>query len=96
MRRDRCFARLQRGEWALVRTIADGLEWSSVCSPRWSAAAAQRLRFPLDFVYAKGLRASELVGATLGHIETDPRGDCWLRVAGKGKKLARVALPPLA
>jgi site-specific recombinase XerD len=42
------------------------------------------------------LRASELVGATLGHVESDPRGDHWLRVTGKGKKLARVALPPLA
>ncbi|WP_321884716.1 site-specific integrase [Paraburkholderia bannensis] len=84
------------GEWTLVRTIADGLEWSSGSSPRWSAPAAQRLRFLLDFGYATGLRASELVGATLGHVETDPRGDYWLRVTGKGKKLARVALPPLA
>ncbi|WP_028223509.1 site-specific integrase [Paraburkholderia oxyphila] len=84
------------GEWALVRTIADGLEWSSKGSPRWSAPAAQRLRFLLDFGYATGLRASELIGATLGHVETDPRGDHWLRVTGKGRKQARVALPPLA
>jgi site-specific recombinase XerD len=84
------------GEWSLVRTIAEGLEWSSGWAPRWSAPAAQRLRFLLDFGYATGLRASELVGATLGHVETDPRGDYWLRVTGKGKKLARVALPPLA
>jgi hypothetical protein len=80
------------GEWALVRTIADGLEWSY----GWSAPAAQRLRFLLDFGYATGLHASELVGATLGHVETDARGDHWLRVTGKGKKLAPVALPPLA
>ncbi|MGF6444675.1 phage integrase family protein [Paraburkholderia youngii] len=80
------------GEWALVRTIADGLEWLY----DWSAPAAQRLRFLLDFGYATGLRASELVGATLGHVDTDARGDHWLRVTGKGKKLARVALPPLA
>ncbi|WP_233809428.1 site-specific integrase [Paraburkholderia sp. HP33-1] len=80
------------GEWMLVRTIADGLEWSY----GWSAPAAQRLRFLLDFGYATGLRASELVSATLGHVETDPRGDHWLRVRGKGNKLARVALPPLA
>ncbi|MBB3258970.1 site-specific recombinase XerD [Paraburkholderia bannensis] len=80
------------GEWALTRTIADGLEWSH----GWSAPAAQRVRFLLDFGYATGLRASELVCATLGHVETDPRGDHWLRVTGKGKKLARVALPPLA
>ncbi|WP_233860291.1 site-specific integrase [Paraburkholderia sp. HD33-4] len=80
------------GEWALARTIADGLEWSH----GWAAPAAQRLRFLLDFGYATGLRASELVGATLGHVETDARGEHWLRVTGKGKKLARVALPPLA
>ncbi|QBQ98587.1 site-specific integrase [Paraburkholderia pallida] len=80
------------GEWALVRAIADGLEWSY----GWSAPSARRLRFLLDFAYATGLRASELVGATLGHVETDPHGDHWLRVTGKGKKLARVALPPLA
>lgn len=84
------------GEWTLVRTIAEGLEWLSEGAPRWSAPAAQRLRFLLDFGYATGLRASELVDATLGHVETDPRGDHWLRVTGKGKKLARVALPPLA
>ncbi len=84
------------GEWALVRTIADGLEWSQEGSPRWSAPAAQRLRFLLDFGYATGLRASELIGATLGHVETDPRGDHWLRVTGKGKKRGSVALPPLA
>jgi site-specific recombinase XerD len=80
------------GEWALTRTIADGLEWSY----GWAAPAAQRLRFLLDFGYATGLRASELVGATLGQVETDARGDHWLRVTGKGGKLARVALPPLA
>lgn len=80
------------GEWALVRALADGLEWSY----GWSAPAAQRLRFLLDFGYATGLRASELTGATLGHVETDTRGAHWLRVTGKGKKLARVALPPLA
>jgi integrase len=54
------------------------------------------LRFVLDFGYATGLRASELVGATLGDIETDARGDHWLKVVGKGRKAARVALPPLA
>ncbi|MDH6151381.1 site-specific recombinase XerD [Paraburkholderia sp. WSM4179] len=80
------------GEWALVRTMADGLEWSY----GWSTPAAQRLRFLIDFGYATGLRASELVGATLGHVETNARGEHWLRVTGKGKKLARVALPPLA
>ncbi|CAE6859434.1 MULTISPECIES: site-specific integrase [Paraburkholderia] len=80
------------GEWLLIRAIADGLEWSY----GWAPEAAQRLRFILDFGYATGLRASELVGATLGDIETDARGDHWLKVVGKGRKAARVALPPLA
>ncbi|MDQ0138955.1 site-specific integrase [Cupriavidus necator] len=80
------------GEWLLVRTVADGLEWSY----GWDGAAAQRLRFVLDFGYATGLRASELVGATLGDIETDGQGDYWLRVIGKGSRGGRVALPPLA
>jgi site-specific recombinase XerD len=80
------------GEWALARTLADGLEWSH----GWTEPAAQRLRFLLDFGYGTGLRASELVGATLGHVEMNARGEHWLRVTGKGGKLARVALPPLA
>lgn len=80
------------GEWLLVRTIANGLEWSY----GWEAPAAQRLRFVLDFAYATGLRASELVSATLGGIETDPHGDRWLRLVGKGAKAGKVALPPLA
>ncbi len=46
----------------LLRTIADGLEWSY----GWSEPAAQRLRFLLDFGYATGLRPNKLVGATLG------------------------------
>ena len=80
------------GEWLLSRSIADGLEWSY----GWEAAAAQRLRFILDFTYATGLRASELVGATLRNIETDIHGDHWLHLVGKGAKAGRVALPPLA
>jgi site-specific recombinase XerD len=35
------------------------------------AQAAQRLRFVLDLAYSTGLRASELVGANLGGIQTD-------------------------
>lgn len=80
------------GEWLLVRTIADGLEWSY----GWEAAAANRLRFLLDFAFATGLRTSELVGATLGSIETDAHGDHWLHLAGKGSKKGKVSLPPLA
>jgi site-specific recombinase XerD len=80
------------GEWLLLRTIADGLEWSY----GWSEAAAQRLRFLLDFGYATGLRASELTGATLGDIHTDEHGDHWLHLIGKGGKTGKVALPTLA
>jgi site-specific recombinase XerD len=80
------------GEWMLVRAIADGLEWSY----GWESPAAQRLRFVLDFAYATGMRASELVGACLSNIETDARGDHWVSFIGKGRKAGKVALPPLA
>ncbi|MDR5880539.1 phage integrase family protein [Caballeronia sp. LZ032] len=80
------------GEWQLVRTVADGLEWSY----GWEAPAAQRLRFLLDFAYATGLRAGELVGTTLGGVQRDARGDHWLHLTGKGSKAGKVALPPLA
>jgi site-specific recombinase XerD len=80
------------GEWILVRAIADGLEGAY----DWESPAAQRLRFVLDFAYATGLRVSELVGACLGNVETDARGDHWLSLIGKGRKAGKVALPPLA
>lgn len=79
-------------EWNLVRTIAQRLEWSH----GWSKPSAERLRFILDFGFATGLRASELVGASLGHVTTDSHGEHWLKVTGKGHKTGRVALPPLA
>lgn len=80
------------GEWALIQTIAEGLEWVQ----GWTLAAAQRIRFILSFSFATGLRVSELVNATLGQIEVDGRGDRWLHVIGKGEKKAKVALPSLA
>ena len=80
------------GEWVLIQTIAQGLEWSQ----GWQPAAAQRLRFVLDFAYATGLRASELVGATLAQVHTDAHGDHWLELVGKGSKAAKVSIPPLA
>ena len=80
------------GEWALTRTVADGLEWSS----GWTAPAAQRLRFVLDFAYATGLRISELVGVTLRSAHVDDHDDHWLRLVGKGSMPGKVALPPLA
>ncbi|WP_176081836.1 phage integrase family protein [Paraburkholderia tropica] len=78
-------------EWKTVRAFAMKLERHG-----WTVAAAQRLRFVLDFGYATGLRASELVSAKLGDIERDQRGAWWLDVTGKGTKTGRVALPPLA
>ncbi len=80
------------GEWQLLRTVADGLEWTY----GWERGAAQRMRFVLDFAYATGLRASELVAAELGNVEIDAGGDVWLHVVGKGGKTGRVVLPPLA
>ena len=80
------------GEWSLVRTIADGLEWSY----GWEAPAAQRLRFVLDFGYSCGLRANELVSAKLGDIETDRQADHWIHLVGKGGRVGKVALPSLA
>ena len=80
------------GEWLLIRTVADGLEWSY----GWSVRAAQRLRLLLDFGHATGLRASELVGATLAEIRRDEHDDHWLHMLGKGGKRGKVALPPLA
>lgn len=80
------------GEWSMIQTVAEGLEWSY----GWEPAAAQRLRFVVDFAYATGLRASELVGATLGMIEVEAEGEHWLHLVGKGSKAGKVALPPLA
>jgi site-specific recombinase XerD len=80
------------GEWKLLRTVAEGLEWSY----GWQSAAAQRLRFLIDFSYSTGLRAGELVHATFGSIEVDAHGDTWLHVVGKGSKAGKVVLPGLA
>lgn len=81
-----------KGEWGIVRTIADGLEWSY----GWKVPAAQRMRFILDFAYATGLRAGELVGVKLRSVTTDSHDDHWLEIVGKGSKAGKVALPPMA
>ena len=81
-----------QAEWRLVRTIADGLE----VSYGWERGAADRVRFLLDFGYATGLRAGELVGVKLRDVRKDERDDWWLHVVGKGAKNGKVALPPLA
>ncbi len=80
------------GEWSMIQAVAEGLERSY----SWEPAAAQRLRFVLDFAYVTGLRASELVHAKLGMIEEGTKGTCWLRLVGKGDKAGKVALPPMA
>jgi site-specific recombinase XerD len=78
-------------EWRAMRSLADGLEWSY----GWQPPAAQRLRFVLDFMYGTGLRANELVSATLGDIRPDANGELWLQITGKGAQPGAVALPPL-
>jgi site-specific recombinase XerD len=79
-------------EWRLIRDWADGAEFEA----QWSEAAVIRMRFLLDFMVATGLRASELVGATLGNIRVDDVGSHWLDVRGKGGKEGSVVLPSLA
>lgn len=83
-------------EWKQVCAFAGRLERRHAGYPGWPGHAAQRLRFVLDFGYATGLRAHELVAATLGNIEVETRGTWWLNVTGKGAKPGRVTLPPLA
>ncbi len=87
---------LNAREWKQVRAFAGRLEHGRAGQPCWPGPAAQRVRFVLDFGYATGLRAQELVAATLGDIEVEARGMWWLTVTGKGTKPGRVALPPLA
>lgn len=79
-------------EWDLIRRVAD----YTAIEDAYSEHTLARLRFLLDFSYATGLRADELVRATLGDIEIDDRHDRWLLVHGKGAKRGRVALPGLA
>ncbi|TFE37627.1 integrase [Paraburkholderia dipogonis] len=86
---DRAFT---TSEWALLRVLADGIEWSD----GWSSPAAQRLHFVLDLGFATGLRSSELVSATLGDIRVNARGEHWLLVTGKGHRRDKVVLPPIA
>ncbi|MEX3670581.1 phage integrase family protein [Paraburkholderia phenoliruptrix] len=87
---------LEGREWTTVRALASRLERSQAGPTRWTTPAAQRLRFVLDFGYATGLRAHELVAATLGDIAVEARGTWWLNVTGKGAKAGWVVLPPLA
>lgn len=83
---------LQEDEWRFARQIANELSTHH----GWSVEAAQRLRFILDFELATGLRATELIHARIGDVIFGDAADVWLRVVGKGRRTARVALPPLA
>lgn len=77
-------------EWLLARTIANDLERKY----GWHEAAAIRARFLLDFSYATGLRAGELVKQCLKQIVREEDA-WWIDLIGKGNKAGRVALPPL-
>ncbi len=77
-----------KGQWALVRTLADGLVWS--CGSK--EPATRRLRFILDVCCATGLRATGPVRATLRSVQTDSPNDHWLALMDKGSK-AGVHLP---
>lgn len=85
----RCFS---DHEWSLLRGWADGAEFEALRSPE----AVARIQFVLDFSVATGLRASELVSATLEDIRPDHDGSLWLNVVGKGGREGSVALPGLA
>jgi Site-specific recombinase XerD len=58
--------------------------------------SAQRLLFLLDVGFATGVRASEMAEAKLKDVETNPSGEHWTRVKGKGRKSGKVALTQLA
>jgi site-specific recombinase XerD len=83
---------LQDDEWRFARQIANELSTQH----GWSVEAAQRLCFILDFELATGLRANELIQARIGDIIFGDSADVWLRLIGKGRRAARVAVPPLA
>ncbi|MEM5300196.1 phage integrase family protein [Burkholderia sp. JPY481] len=79
-------------EWRFARRVASELSTAH----GWSLEATQRLCFILDFELATGLRAAELVEAKTGDIYFGDAADVWLRLRGKGRRAATVALPPLA
>lgn len=63
-------------EWVHVRSFVDVL----ARDPAWSEGALWRLRFVLNFSYATGLRASELVDARVGDLADDAAGNWWLKI----------------
>lgn len=78
--------------WAMLKGVADMLE----IRHGWEPAAAQRIRFILEFGYATGLRESELVQARLRDFHEVEGEGWWLNVEGKGSKRGRVVVPPSA
>jgi site-specific recombinase XerD len=83
---------LSAHEWTLIRRAAS----LSELADKMLEASHARLLFLLDFSYATGLRADELVSARLGQIRVDDDAQYWLQVRGKGDKPGEVVLPPLA
>jgi hypothetical protein len=80
------------GEWKLVRTVAEGLEWSYGWQPRRRSKASLPDRLQLQHG-----AACWRTGARHAWID---RGRCarrsWLHVVGKGSKAGKVVLPGLA
>jgi site-specific recombinase XerD len=89
---------LTGGQWKLLREYLDDLAIDE---------AGIRARFAISFAYTTGLRASELVGATLGRLhvrssvdsepddgEGEARREVTLRVVGKGGKVRDVPFAP--
>lgn len=73
--------------------------WQAVLAQLQALAAdspgAARMAFLLPFLEATGLRAAELLGARLGHLQ-QLQGQWWLQVHGKGQRNRTVPLPPQA
>ena len=89
---------LSSAQWRMLREYLDDLA---------VAEAGIRARFAITFAYTTGLRASELVGATVGRLRirasvdsataneaSDVRRDLTLRVIGKGGKIRDVPIAP--
>lgn len=69
--------------------------WQALLRQLWAepaSASRERMLFILAFVEATGLRASELVGATLGQL-TRHRGRWVMQVHGKGARNRVIAVP---
>lgn len=84
---------LTREQWTFVQLQAAAMV---------DCSTTHRLRLALGLLYATGLRASELVAARVGHVETveypnpdggEPVRGWMLQVLGKGQRLREVPVP---